>query len=265
MMPTSDWNCSGDLDKISKGILGLSPSSELAHRTLALANLQPGKRVLDINCGTGEPSRAIAKKTRRSGDVIGLDDDPVMLNLARQQTGREIPPIEWRECSAGSLHFENAIFDVVFYRPGRSLKSDQSVELKEAHRVLKPGGCLLMVMWGVVDLHRGQKAIGRTWEILFSPQQDALHCRSSSCAPEKLRLLLEQIGFRQIYIELDPGGARSISVEQFHSRGVMPDKLPTGEKYHTALIRELTLLKQTHTATLGLCYPIETLFAKATS
>src|SRR5947209_16952201 len=57
--------------------------SDITDQTLALMDLQPADRVLDLGCGTGWASRRMARMVT-TGEVVGLDVADEMLNRARQ-------------------------------------------------------------------------------------------------------------------------------------------------------------------------------------
>ena len=111
-----------------------------ASRVVALANPQPGERVLDVACGTGIVARAAAERVGPSGQVVGLDLNPHMLAVA-QSVASERPalPIEWREASVMAVPFSDAAFDIVYCQLGLQFFPDRLAALREMHRVLVSG------------------------------------------------------------------------------------------------------------------------------
>ena len=63
------------------------------------ANITSGQRVLDVACGTGALTVAVAERVSPGGAVLGLDANPEMLAVAR----RKHPDIEWHDGRAESL------------------------------------------------------------------------------------------------------------------------------------------------------------------
>src|SRR5262245_44612733 len=59
-------------------------------RLLAIANPQPGHRVLDLACGGGGPTIAIARRVGSEGSVLGLDLTPALLDDARDSAARQL-------------------------------------------------------------------------------------------------------------------------------------------------------------------------------
>src|SRR5712692_8769424 len=72
-----------------------------ARDLLDLATLKPGRRVLDVACGSGIVARLAAERVGATGTVVGVDINPGMLAVARK-TSRSAE-IEWREGNATAL------------------------------------------------------------------------------------------------------------------------------------------------------------------
>jgi demethylmenaquinone methyltransferase / 2-methoxy-6-polyprenyl-1,4-benzoquinol methylase len=102
-------------------------------RLAASAVVQPGDRVLDACCGTGDLALAAAEA---GGRVTGLDFSSAMLERARRKS-REI---EWVEGDLTALPFADASFDAVTVGFGIRNVPDLDVGLLELARVLRPGG-----------------------------------------------------------------------------------------------------------------------------
>ena len=119
-------------------------------RLLGAAHLQPGERVLDLACGTGELERLAATSDPQLDmvgvDLVGVDLAASMIRRARLKL-RAVPQARFVRADAHDLPFHSSAFDVVlsantfhyFTRPDRVLH--------EAARVLQPGGRLLILDW----------------------------------------------------------------------------------------------------------------------
>jgi len=102
------------------------------------AVVQPGFRVLDACCGTGD--LAIAAE-REGGIVTGLDFSPEMLARAR----RKSDTIDWVEGDALALPFPDGTFDAATVGFGVRNVADLEAGLRELRRVLRPGGRLAIL------------------------------------------------------------------------------------------------------------------------
>ncbi len=127
----------------------LAPAHE---KLLAMADLQPGERVLDIACGTGLVTFPAAHAVGPGGAVVGTDLSDEMVNTARQEaTGRDWPHITFRHMDAEALEFPDGSFDAALCGLGLMYFPDPLRSLKEMRRVLKPGGRAVAAVWGARD------------------------------------------------------------------------------------------------------------------
>jgi demethylmenaquinone methyltransferase / 2-methoxy-6-polyprenyl-1,4-benzoquinol methylase len=100
--------------------------------------VQPGDRVLDACCGTGD--LAVAAE-REGGYVTGLDFSAAMLERAR----RKSDTVTWLEGDLLALPFEDASFDAATVGFGMRNVADLDAALAELRRVLRPGGRLAIL------------------------------------------------------------------------------------------------------------------------
>ncbi len=106
----------------------------------------PVRRVLDLCCGTGAVTRALAERLGAGSLVVGLDFSWGMLSrgqIAARKLG--LSAIRWVEADASALPFQDGVFDAVTCAYALyELKSPaRGIMLQEAARVLAPGGRFL--------------------------------------------------------------------------------------------------------------------------
>lgn len=118
--------------------------------TVAVANLKPGERVLDIAGGTGDLSRAFAKKVGETGMVVHTDINEAMLRQGRNRLLDEGLILPTGLCDAEKLPFKDASFDLVCVAFGLRNMTHKDLALAEMCRVLKPGGRLLVLEFSKV-------------------------------------------------------------------------------------------------------------------
>ncbi|MCL4445891.1 MAG: arsenite methyltransferase [Actinobacteria bacterium] len=109
----------------------------------AVADLHPGEVVLDLGSGAGADVLIAAGRVAPGGRVIGLDMTPEMLDLARQNAVLAgVDNVEFIEGYLEEIPLPDATVDVVISNCVINLAADKHVVLKEAARVLRPGGRL---------------------------------------------------------------------------------------------------------------------------
>ncbi len=104
-------------------------------------NLRPGDRVLDLACGTGLNFPHLRQLVGESGQVIGVDLTPAMLDIARkmiESNGWE--NVEVREADAAKLPFPDASFDKVIITFALTIIPEYVRAIEEVKRVLVPSG-----------------------------------------------------------------------------------------------------------------------------
>ena len=127
----------------------------ITEQTLALMNLQPGERVLDLGCGAGWASRLIARAvagTDKPGQVIGLDVSDEMIRRARAGS-RDHDNAMFVVGSAQQIPWEENFFDKVLSVESFYYYADQERALAELFRVMKPKGELFILINLYKDNH----------------------------------------------------------------------------------------------------------------
>ena len=118
-------------------------------RLIEQAGIQAGHRVLDLGCGTGTLA-IMVKQTVPAADVVGLDADPQMLNVAKSKSIRENTPVQFDQGMTVNLPYPDASIDrVLSSLMIHHLKTpDKEITAREVYRVLKPGGQLHVIDFG---------------------------------------------------------------------------------------------------------------------
>jgi demethylmenaquinone methyltransferase/2-methoxy-6-polyprenyl-1,4-benzoquinol methylase len=113
--------------------------------TVLVAGLREGDRALDIAGGTGDLAMAFSKKVGKSGQVVHTDINEAMLSTGRNRlldAGIALPTLV---CDAEQLPFADGYFNLVSVAFGLRNMTHKDRALAEMHRVLKPGGKLLVL------------------------------------------------------------------------------------------------------------------------
>jgi SAM-dependent methyltransferase len=129
---------SGDFGKVADF------TSEAAADFVERLGIQPGSRVLDIACGTGNTAIPAA---RAGAIVTGVDIAPNLLAQARQRAAAESLDIRFEEGDAEELPFPGESFDSVISMFGAMFAPRPDRVAAEMLRVCKPGGLVAMANW----------------------------------------------------------------------------------------------------------------------
>ncbi len=124
----------------------LSPAQT---RLLSFASLQQGERVLDVACGTGLVTFPAAEAVGAQGHVTGIDISGEMIEAAKRAADRRgLSNVCLTRMDAEALDLPDASFDVVMCALGLMYVPDPAQAVREMRRVLRPGGRMVIAVWG---------------------------------------------------------------------------------------------------------------------
>jgi arsenite methyltransferase len=138
------------LQQYSPEILPQIPADLLASfcgvgNPFSLGPIYAGEAVLDLGCGAGVDSLVAAHLVGATGRVVGLDVTPEMIARARANAAQlGFANVSFEIGEAEALPFADDDFDVVISNGVLNLTLNKAKALREAHRVLKPGGRFLV-------------------------------------------------------------------------------------------------------------------------
>ena len=139
----------------------------LARILIERARPELGEHVLDAACGTGIVARLVASIVGPSGRTVGLDYDPIMIEMARSLA----PEIEWRQGDLQNLPFPDAFYDLVICQQGLQYLPDQGAGLRQIHRVLRPGGRMVLATWSDLAKSPGHVLLFQALEATIGPDR----------------------------------------------------------------------------------------------
>lgn len=116
---------------------------EYGSSLIDLLDPQPGERILDLGCGTGELTHAIADRVGSSGMVVGIDADANMVAAAQSR----FPDVTFRHADATSFTLEEPV-DAIFSNAALHWVTNAEQAVTSMSRALKPGGRLMVEFGG---------------------------------------------------------------------------------------------------------------------
>jgi|TARA_B110000881_G_scaffold205133_1_gene207286 demethylmenaquinone methyltransferase/2-methoxy-6-polyprenyl-1,4-benzoquinol methylase len=113
-------------------------------------NPQQGNKIIDVASGTGDLAKIISKKNNNQNQIYCVEPNQGMLETGEKKL-KYLNNIKWHLCSAEKLPFKDDTFD--FYTISYGIRNVTNIvqSLKEAYRVLKPGGRFLCLEFSKVE------------------------------------------------------------------------------------------------------------------
>lgn len=139
----------------------------LARIVVERAQPEPGEHVLDAACGTGIVARLVAPMVGPSGRTVGVDYDPIMIEMARSLA----PEIEWQQGDLQNLPFPNGFYDLVICQQGLQYLPDPGAGLRQIHRVLRQGGRMVLATWSDLAKSPGHVLLFQALEATIGPDK----------------------------------------------------------------------------------------------
>lgn len=189
-------------DETSRRIEAVYLTPDVAlQREKVLAMLKPGagEKTLDIGCGPGLTTLALADCVGQTGQVIGVDIAEPMLAIARRRCAG-LPQVEFALSDICAMPYADASFDIALATQVYEYVETIDESLVELARVIRPGGRALLVdtdwescVWASADDARMRRVIDTWNQHIPQPQ-----------LPRTLKQRMERAGFVNVQVEILP-------------------------------------------------------------
>ena len=178
---------------------------------------EPGDQIIDVGCGCGATSLALATQVTPSGHVLGIDISAPMLDRARQLAPVG-SPVEWILADATVFPFKPASANFLVSRFGVMFFADPALSFSNMRRALRPKGRLVFVCWReprdnpwmMVPLQAAYQHVPKMPQL--GPEDPGPFAFASE---ERVQRILSEAGFTDIAMErcdlvLDAGLGRGL-------------------------------------------------------
>jgi SAM-dependent methyltransferase len=160
-----------------------------------------GMKVLEVACGTGIVTRRLVERLGDRGTVIATDLNEAMFAHARTRLPRR-GDAQYRTADGTSLPFESRSFDAVVCQFGLMFFPDKAAGVREAFRVLRPGGVYLLNVWDALDHNPVPRITLATLQEFFPTDPPTFYTVPFVCHDGAvLDALLRDAGFAEIRCE----------------------------------------------------------------
>ena len=179
--------------------LSFGRAAALRRRTVELAEIAAGERILDVGCGPGRLAIAAAMVAGPAGETRGLDPGPEMVELAQRKAARAGVRVQFEVGVIETLPYPDDHFDVVLSSLMLHHLPDELKRrgLAEVRRVLRPGGRLMAVDFGATP----GEGLGHVVCVLG--------LRTGWDHAEQLRAMFREAGFAAV--EMGATGLRALA------------------------------------------------------
>lgn len=174
-------------------------------RLFDAAKINSGDRVLDIGCGCGPTTIAIARLAAPNGHATGIDISRLLLESARERSVKLGLPIDFVEADAATYRF-TASYDKLFSRFGVMFFADPADAFRNLRTALKPGGEMLFACWRAMseNLWMGELASEAAKVVPMPPPPPSVgYAPGPAAFADKAftKSMLERAGFKNVAID----------------------------------------------------------------
>lgn len=163
------------------------------------AEIKPSHRVLDLAAGTGDPSMTIAAHIGEAGSVVSFDMTEPMLSVAQQRAAQlGLHNIHIVAGNMELLPFPDEIFDAITCRNGLMFPEDKPACVREACRVLKPGGRAVWLVWATFEENPTYLTVNQGLANYFGKAFPPRMVRHNLGDEGALTTVLDQAGFANV-------------------------------------------------------------------
>jgi ubiquinone/menaquinone biosynthesis C-methylase UbiE len=195
----------------------------LAELLVEHARPRASEAVLDVACGTGIVTRRVAALVGAHAQVVGVDLNPAMIDVAKVSATERSEEIDFHQGDATKLDLPDHAFDLVTCQQGLQFFSDRAAGAAEMRRVLRDTGRVVIAVWQGLDRHPLYAALAEAEAphlaaLGVSVTPEDLAAPFSFGDPDELARLIADAGFSDVEVVQDSISARFGEADRFVER-----------------------------------------------
>lgn len=175
-------------------------------RAIECAALRPGERIIDVGCGCGKTTNALADKVSPGGHVTALDVSIPMLEVARDRMSRKNDLVDFVCADAATYPFEPESYDVLFSQFGLMFFHNPEEAFCNFNRALRPGGRIVFICWRHPKFNPWLMipfdAVRPFVPDMPKPSPDVTASPFTMAPKERLEKLISGAGFKNVRLEV---------------------------------------------------------------
>jgi ubiquinone/menaquinone biosynthesis C-methylase UbiE len=204
-----------------------------------------GKTVLDMACGTGIVSSLLPDKVGAQGTIYSVDINADMLAVAKQRCEGSPTPIHFIESGADAIEFSDDSIDVIVCQQGFQFFPDKPAAAAQMHRVLRPGGGVMISTWRNIEECDAFNVIVQALESIGEPETgDLMRIPFDFMPPDTLEEAFTSAGFDDVAVEtvsrpMTMNGGIEQAIQAVYGTPIAPKLNGLSEEKQTALNEKL--------------------------
>jgi len=227
---------------LADAVLSAGLDERWRKKGIGLLRLRNGDRVLDLCGGTGDFALLAAARTGEQGRVVIYDFNRRMMEAGRRKIersprGRNILCIEG---DAESISFADESFEAVTLGFGLRNFVHPEIGLREIHRILKPGGRLLVLEFSL-PARRGLRSLYHFYSFRIMPLVARLICGTAGPfrylaesirvfpPPEEAAEIIRRIGFQDVFFKRLSQGLATLYTARKQKADVLSEEVKNGQ------------------------------------
>ena len=199
--PSSDRAFTDDIARFYEATLVPLIFESFAEDLASRAQALDPQTVLEIACGTGVVTRALASALPPACELTATDLNEAM--VAHAESVGTTRPVQWRQADAMTLPFKDESFDIVVCQFSVMFFPDRVGAYREVRRVLRPGGTFLFNVWNDIEHNEFADVVTNAVGALY-PQNPPLFLARTPHghgSPDEIQADIKAAGFKECTLD----------------------------------------------------------------